>query len=36
MLGVVPNKMAEERLIALAKSVKGVKSVTSKIMMQTK
>ena len=36
LLGVVPNKAAEDRLIALANGVKGVKSVTSKIMMQTK
>ena len=36
LLGVVPNKMAEDRLIALANSVKGVKSVTSKLTIQTK
>ncbi|HVN22567.1 MAG TPA: BON domain-containing protein [Syntrophorhabdales bacterium] len=36
LLGVVPNKESEDRLIALANSVKGVKSVTSKLMIQTK
>ena len=36
LLGVVPNKMAEDRLIALAQGVKGVKSVTSKLMIQMK
>jgi hyperosmotically inducible periplasmic protein len=36
LLGVVPNKMAEDRLIALARGVKGVKSVTSKLTIQMK
>jgi len=36
LLGVVPNKMAEDHLIALANSVKGVKSVTSKLTIQMK
>ncbi len=36
LLGVVPNKQAEDNLIALAKGVKGVKSVTSKLMIQQK
>lgn len=36
LLGVVPNKMAEDHLLALAKGVKGVKSVTSKLMIQQK
>ncbi len=34
LLGVVPDRQTEERLITLAKSVKGVKSVTSKLMIQ--
>jgi hyperosmotically inducible periplasmic protein len=36
LLGVVPNRAAEDRLLTLAKSVKGVKSVTSKLMIQQK
>jgi osmotically-inducible protein OsmY len=36
LLGVVPNKTAEGHLIALARSVKGVKSVTSKLTVQQK
>jgi hyperosmotically inducible periplasmic protein len=36
LLGVVPNKEAEGHLIALAQGVKGVKSVTSKLMIQQK
>ena len=36
LLGDVPNRQAEERLISLAKSVKGVQSVTSKLMVQQK
>ncbi len=36
LLGVVPSRDAEDRLIALAKSVKGVKSVTSKLTIQQK
>ena len=36
LLGTVPNKMAEDRLIALAQGVKGVKSVTSRLMIQMK
>ncbi len=36
LLGVVPNRDAEERLIRLARNVKGVKSVTSKLMIQQK
>jgi len=36
LLGVVPNKEAEGKLIALANGVKGVKSVTSKLMVQQK
>jgi hyperosmotically inducible periplasmic protein len=34
LLGVIPNREAEERLISLARSVKGVKSVTSKLTVQ--
>jgi len=34
LLGVVPNKHAEDRLLEIAHSVKGVKSVTSKLMIQ--
>jgi len=36
LLGAVPNKEAEDRLIALARGVKGVKSVTSKLTIQQK
>ena len=36
LLGVVPNKAAEDRLMALARNVKGVKSVSSKLMIQQK
>ena len=36
VLGVVPSKEAEDRLIALAQGVKGVKSVTSKLTIQMK
>jgi len=36
LLGVVPSKDAEARLIALAQGVKGVKSVTSKLTIQQK
>jgi hyperosmotically inducible periplasmic protein len=36
LLGVVPNKQAEEKLISLAQGVKGVKSVTSKLAIQMK
>ena len=36
LLGVVPNKEAEDRLIALVRGVKGVKSVTSKLTIQQK
>ena len=36
LLGVVPNRQAEERLISLARSVNGVKSVTSKLTVQQK
>jgi osmotically-inducible protein OsmY len=36
LLGVVPSKHAEERLLALAHGVKGVKSVTSKLTIQKK
>jgi hypothetical protein len=32
--GAVPNREAEEHLISLARSVKGVKSVTSKLTVQ--
>ncbi len=34
LLGVVPNRTAEERLVSIAKSVKGVQSVTSKLTVQ--
>jgi hyperosmotically inducible periplasmic protein len=34
LLGMIPNKEAEERLLKLTWSVKGVKSVTSKLMIQ--
>ncbi len=34
LLGVVPNKQAEDHLIAIAQGVKGVKSVTSKLTIQ--
>ncbi len=36
LLGVVPDKQSEQRLISLARSVNGVKSVTSKLMVQQK
>ncbi len=36
LLGTVPSKEAEQRLITLAKSVNGVKSVTSKLTIQPK
>ncbi len=36
LLGVVPSKHAEERLLAIARGVKGVKSVTSKLTIQQK
>ena len=36
LLGVVPNKHAEERLLEIAHSVNGVKSVTSKLTIQQK
>ena len=36
LLGVVPNRESEERLISLARSVKGVNSVTSKLTVQQK
>ena len=36
LLGTVPSKEAEEHLIALAKGVKGVNSVTSKLMIEKK
>jgi hyperosmotically inducible periplasmic protein len=36
LLGVVPNRESEERLLSLARSVKGVKSVTSKLTVQQK
>ncbi len=36
LLGVVPSKHAEERLLAIAHGVKGVKSVTSKLTIQQK
>ena len=36
LLGDVPNRQAEQRLITLARDVKGVKSVTSKLMVQQK
>ena len=36
LLGVVPSKHAEDRLLEIAHSVKGVKSVTSKLMIQEK
>ena len=35
-MGVVPNNGSEDRLIALAQGVKGVKSVTSKLTIQLK
>ncbi len=34
LLGVVPNRQAEDRLISLARGVSGVKSVTSKLTIQ--
>ncbi len=34
LLGAVPNKQSEDRLISLARSVNGVKSVTSKLTVQ--
>ena len=36
LLGVVPSKHAEERLLAIAHGVKGVKSVTSRVTIQQK
>jgi len=36
LLGVVPSKQAEERLLEIAHGVKGVKSVTSKVTIQEK
>ena len=36
LLGVVPSKEAEDHLLDIARSVKGVKSVTSKLMIQQK
>ncbi len=36
LLGAVPSKDAENHLVALAKGVKGVKSVTSKLMIEKK
>jgi len=36
LLGNVPNRQAEERLISLARGVKGVNSVTSKLTVQQK
>ncbi len=36
LLGVVPNKQAEEKLLSIAHGVKGVKSVTSKLTIQAK
>ena len=36
LLGTVPNQEAEGRLIVLAQGVRGVKSVTSKLMIQVK
>ena len=36
LLGAVPSKHAEERLLEIAHGVKGVKSVTSKITIQPK
>jgi osmotically-inducible protein OsmY len=36
LLGMIPNKEAEERLLKLVWSVKGVKLVTSKLMIQQK
>jgi hypothetical protein len=35
-MGVVPNNGHEDRLIALAQGVKGVKSVTSRLTSQLK
>ncbi len=34
LLGMVPSKQAEDRLISLARSVNGVRSVTSKLTVQ--
>ena len=36
LLGVVPSKHAEDRLLEIAHGVKGVKSVTSKLTIQQK
>ena len=36
LLGVVPNRESEDRLIRLVRNVKGVKSITSKLMIQQK
>jgi len=36
LLGVVPSKHAEDRLLEIAHGVKGVKSVTSKVTIQLK
>ena len=36
LLGVVPTKHAEDRLLEIAHSVKGVRSVTSKLTIQQK
>ncbi len=36
LLGAVPSKEAENKLIAIAKGVKGVQSVTSKLTIQQK
>jgi hyperosmotically inducible protein len=36
LLGVVPSKHAEDRLLEIAHGMKGVKSVTSKLTIQQK
>ncbi|MDI6800585.1 MAG: BON domain-containing protein [Thermodesulfovibrionales bacterium] len=36
LTGVVPNKKAEQRLIDLSKQVRGVRSVTSNLMIEGK
>ena len=36
LLGVVPNKEAENRLVSMVQRVRGVKSVTSKLAVQNK
>jgi len=36
LLGVVPSREAEDHLLEIARNVKGVKSVTSKLTIQQK